>query len=86
MSIRTSLAKAGSVFVIAVVVSGCAGGGSGTMAYGSMPAKTSAECRLRPSLCLYEGAYEAGEREYAEQEARRLNRAASARLRRGTGW
>ncbi len=32
---------------------------------------------------MYEGRYESGERDYAEEEARRLNRAALQRLRRG---
>jgi hypothetical protein len=34
---------------------------------------------------MYEGAYEPGERDYAEQEAKRLNQAASRRLRRISG-
>ena len=41
------------------------------------------ECRGRRSACLYEGSYEKGERDYAEEEAKRLNRAQAARLRRG---
>jgi hypothetical protein len=32
---------------------------------------------------MYEGQYEPGERDYAEQEARRLNQAQYAKLRRG---
>lgn len=40
------------------------------------------ECRLNPESCMYDGQYEAGEREYAEREARRLNKASAERLRR----
>lgn len=40
------------------------------------------ECIWNRSGCMYEGSYESGERIYAEEEAKRLNRAASARLRR----
>ncbi len=39
-------------------------------------------CKLNPKSCMYEGSYEPGERQYAEEEARRLNKAASERLRR----
>ena len=48
-------------------------------------ADQSNECRWNRNSCLYEGSYEADERAYAEEEARRLNRAQSVRLRRG-GW
>lgn len=41
-------------------------------------------CQWNRSSCLYEGAYEPGERDYAEQEAKRLNQAALQRLRRGS--
>lgn len=45
----------------------------------------SAECRWNRSSCMYEGSYESGERDYAEEEARRLNEAAARRLK-GGGW
>lgn len=41
------------------------------------------ECKGNRSGCKYEGAYEPKERAYAEQEAKRLNRAALERFRRG---
>lgn len=44
------------------------------------------ECERNRSRCIYEGSYEPGERDYAEDEAARLNRASSARLSRGLGW
>lgn len=43
---------------------------------------TSLECRASRSACIYEGRYESGERQYAEDEARRLNQASIERLRR----
>ncbi|OZI74031.1 hypothetical protein [Bordetella genomosp. 12] len=49
------------------------------------PAQASSECRWNRSKCLYDGQYEPGERDYAEQEARRLNLAEAARLRRAFG-
>ena len=44
-------------------------------------AEVSLQCRLSPSSCLYKGAYEPGEREYAEHEAARLNEEQVDRLR-----
>ena len=41
------------------------------------------DCYGNRSGCMYEGRYESDERAYAEAEARRLNRAALQRLRRG---
>ncbi|KCB21986.1 hypothetical protein L541_2572 [Bordetella hinzii CA90 BAL1384] len=49
------------------------------------PSQASSECRWNRSKCLYDGKYEAGERDYAEQEARRLNLAEAERLRRAFG-
>lgn len=43
-------------------------------------------CLLAPGSCIYEGRYEAGETDYAEQEARRLNEAESLRIRRRSRW
>jgi hypothetical protein len=39
-------------------------------------------CKFLRSRCIYEGSYDAGERNYAEQEAKRLNTAELERLRR----
>lgn len=44
------------------------------------------ECKWNRSSCMHEGSYEPGERDYAEQEAKRLNQAASRKLRRSSGW
>lgn len=43
-----------------------------------------AACRSNPQSCSYEGNYESGERNFAVQEARRLNQAELERLRRVT--
>lgn len=45
------------------------------------PAQASA-CQKDPGSCLYNGRYEPDERDYAEQQARRLNQAEIQRLRR----
>jgi len=46
------------------------------------PVTPSNTCRWNPRACIYEGSYERGERDYAEEEARRLNQAALRRMRR----
>ncbi|AZY53598.1 hypothetical protein [Bordetella avium] len=48
---------------------------------GSGASNASVECRINRNACLYNGAYEPGERDYAEQEAKRLNAAELNRLR-----
>ncbi|WP_066452731.1 hypothetical protein [Castellaniella caeni] len=71
----------GAALLLTALLSGC----------GSAPERTSAvhrdtQCRLAPSSCQYNGAYEPGERDYAEEEARRLNQAQTAKLKRGGLW
>jgi len=61
---------AGRVVLVAcamVVMSGCMGSGS--------PNKLFNECTFNRQGCIYEGSYEPGEEQYAEEEARRLNKA-----------
>ena len=53
--------------------------GLGDRHYGATPVTN--ECRWNRSGCLYDGKYEAGEKEYAEEEAARLNRQQLERLR-----
>ncbi|OZI64033.1 hypothetical protein [Bordetella genomosp. 1] len=43
------------------------------------------QCKISRRLCMHEGSYESGERDYAEQEARRLNLAEAERLRKAFG-
>jgi hypothetical protein len=59
--------------LIAALAAGCSSGGS---------QRPGSECRFDRSDCMYEGKYEAGERDWAEDEAARLNRESTRRLRR----
>lgn len=68
----------GAGLFLMALVSGCSSIGLGDSA-------RSNECKWNRSSCMHEGSYEPGEREYAEQEAKHLNQAASARLRRSSG-
>ncbi len=70
------MGRSGVVLGVAVLLAACSSGGT------NVP-KLVNECTWNRSSCMHEGRYEPGEREYAEQEARDLNRASSARLRRG---
>lgn len=40
-------------------------------------------CAYNKNSCMYNGSYETGERQFAENEARRLNQAQLERLKRG---
>jgi len=81
MSIQM-LSRCGVALCLAVLVSGCSViGGGGGGAPGHADDRVDA-CKWNRSKCLYEGRYEAGERSYAEAEAKRLNQAALNRLRR----
>lgn len=80
MSIQT-LSRCGVALFLAALVSGCSLIGSGD----SGRANRSIECTLNSSSCMYDGPYEPGEKGYAEQEAKRLNQAASEKLRRSSG-
>ncbi|KOF54387.1 MULTISPECIES: hypothetical protein [unclassified Achromobacter] len=84
MSMQT-LSRCGVALFLAALVSGCSFFGSGDSDRERTAARVSDECRGNRSRCLYEGSYEPGERDYAEEEAKRLNRAESARLRRVFG-
>ncbi len=85
MSIHT-LSRYGSVALLALLVSGCGsssdGGGIFSTGPFSGPSTVSNECKRDRSSCMHEGRYEQGERAYAEDEARRLNKAQLERLRR----
>ena len=70
MTIQMFIRFGVGLFLVALV-SGCASGGN-------------VQCKLSPSSCMHEGSYEPGEEEYAEEEAKDLNREASRKLR--GGW
>lgn len=69
MSIQT-LGRCSIVLFLTALTSGCSLGG---------------ECVWNRSSCMYEGKYEQGEEDYAESEAKRLNKNSADRLRRSSG-
>ncbi|HEX7385823.1 MAG TPA: hypothetical protein VF285_00925 [Castellaniella sp.] len=70
----------GVVLFVVALMAGCASHPrrSGQSAIGN-------QCPTQAS-CNYNGQYEPGERDYAEQEARRLNQQQTQRLQRSGGW
>lgn len=68
MSIQT-LGRWGAVLFLVALDAGCS--------------SSSGECAWYRSSCIYEGHYEPGEADYAEQEAARLNKAQAGKVRRG---
>lgn len=84
MSIH-SLRRVGAMLFMAALVAGCSSTRNPESAASDGDARvvtTSLECRVNRSACIHEGRYESGERQYAEDEARRLNQASVDRLRR----
>lgn len=86
-----SFSRYGMALFLGVLVSGCTFTGPNTTSIGSKASATgtnvsgvSDECRKSRKSCIYEGAYEPKERDYAEQEAKRLNHAALERFRRSS--
>ena len=77
MSIQT-YSRCGAALFLAALVGGCSLSGPRT-------SDRYNECKWNRSSCMHEGSYEPGERDYAEQEAKRLNQAASGKLRRSSG-
>lgn len=81
------LSRCGAVLFFVVLVSGCSTSGAGDSQQTTISGRVvDDDCRWNRSSCLYEGSYETGERDYAEEEAKRLNRAASRKLRGGSWW
>lgn len=74
--IVSSLNRCAALLLLALVAGCGAGGGAAD--------RGRDECRWNRSNCMYEGAYEPGEREFAEDDAARLNKEALKRLRRGS--
>ncbi|KNE25063.1 MULTISPECIES: hypothetical protein [Achromobacter] len=74
---------------VALMLAGLVAGCSSILPGSSEPASAAAServvsdnCKFLRSRCIHEGSYDAGERDYAELEARRLNQAELQRLRR----
>lgn len=76
MSIQR-FSRIGAPLLFIILISGCA---SGSGSRGTV--NREGQCGWSPGNCMYDGAYEPGERDYAEQEARRLNQAQLQRLQR----
>lgn len=74
------LSRFGVVLFFIALVSGCVSTSTSPRWTGSN------ECRWDPESCMYEGSYEPGEREFAEQEAKKLNQEAARKLRRRSSW
>ncbi|MBU4609770.1 hypothetical protein IMZ29_04170 [Achromobacter sp. GG226] len=70
--------RVGSVLLMAVLAAACS---SSKPDPAESPVAATPDCRT-VSRCMYEGAYEPGEREFAEREAERLNQDATRKLRR----
>lgn len=78
------LARSSLALLLAVLVSGCSSGRAREPERRvDYRVDRVDECKWNRSRCIYEGAYEPHERDYAEQEAARLNRAQAQRMRRG---
>ncbi len=78
ISIHT-LYRGGLMLCLAALVSGCS-------VMGSDEPQRDSDCSWYRSSCSYEGAYEPGEKDYAEQEAKRLNKAQSVKMRSRSSW
>ncbi|HET8597641.1 MAG TPA: hypothetical protein VFM22_07770 [Castellaniella sp.] len=76
MPIQT-LCRYGAILLFGALVSGCASSDAPT----PTASRASSSCGWLFGNCGYEGAYEPGEKDYAEEEAARLNRAQLSRLR-----
>jgi hypothetical protein len=83
------LSRCGAVLFFVALVSGCSSVKPSTSSSAWSKRVTSnptdPACKSSPRSCLYNGQYEPGERDYAEQEAKRLNDIELARLRRSFG-
>ncbi|QVQ27043.1 hypothetical protein [Achromobacter deleyi] len=87
MSTQT-LSRCAAALLLIALAAGCSSSkpqASGKTGSTSASASKSNECKSNRGKCLYQGPYESGERDYAEQEAKRLNLAELERLRRSFG-
>src|SRR3546814_20743240 len=73
------LGRCGIALFFAALAAGCSSGGGGSSS--GTVSRLFNQCTWSPSSCQYEGKYEPGEEEYAEEDATRLNQAQSAKLR-----
>lgn len=78
MSVQT-LCRCSAALFFVLIASGCSTSSSSSIHRDTLVGN---QCRGNQRACNYSGHYDPGEREYAEKEAARLNRAEAARLRR----
>ena len=74
-----ALCRCSVVLVLMGLMTACSIGGSDSSSSASRSFFN--ECTFSFGGCMYDGPYEPGEEQYAEEEARRLNRAQLERLR-----
>lgn len=84
MPIQMSSCRVAVLFLVALV-SGCSSISPGASGKSLTSTRIEDECKSNRGRCLYEGQYEPEERDYAEQEAKRLNLAQYELLRRNFG-
>lgn len=84
MSIQI-LSRIAAALCFVALIAGCSSGkDAGRSTLGSSPASSpDLKCRISRSSCLYNGSYEPGEKDYAEQAAKDLNEAEYERVRSG---
>ncbi len=87
--LKRTLGRCAGLTMFAAALVGCASDSQGSSGLrsllpGFLGGSSDNDCVSNRKACLYEGAYEPGERQYAEDEARRLNQAELARLRRAS--
>lgn len=75
-----ALTRRSAPLLFAILLAGCGGGAGSSNPYADTGRED--DCVSEPSKCRYE----AGEREYAEDEAARLNRNSARKLRGGWFW
>lgn len=78
--ITQRFALATILIALAAALSGCSGTRHSSSSSSGAPFAVDPSCS-RSSSCMYNGHYDPGERDYAEQEAQRLNEAEYERLR-----
>jgi hypothetical protein len=70
-----ALSRAALALTLAGIISGCSSGPK-------EPSRSSSiQCTISKSSCMYDGPYDEGESDYAEEEAAKLNRQQQGKLR-----
>ncbi|ALM86092.1 hypothetical protein [Bordetella sp. N] len=72
---NNTLSRAALAFVFVGIISGCSSGPKEPSRHSSI------QCAISKSSCMYDGPYDDGESDYAEEEAAKLNRQQQGKLR-----